>query len=103
MLHDININKAVTVLSKCYGAEEVLSYFLRGGTFSEGGMENTLCFRTLSKSWSYWLESPSPLFQLERGPEFVPHVLGALLLAVGCMVGLDLLAVSVPGLSEPRI
>lgn len=103
MLRDISINKAVMVLSKCYGAEGVLSYFLRGGTFSEGGMENTLWFRALSKSWSCWLACPSPLFQLEWGVEFVLHVLRALLLTVGCMVGLELLAVVVPKLSKACI
>jgi len=84
---DIRINKAVTVLSKCYGAEGVMSYFLRGGTFPAGGMENTLWFRAPPKSWSYWLESLSPLFQLEQGVEFVPRVRRALLLTVGCMEG----------------
>lgn len=44
--------------------------------------------------------SLSSLFQLEHGEEFVLHALRALLLAVGCMVSLDLLAVVVPRLSE---
>lgn len=53
LFRDIGISTAVTVLRKCYGAGGVLSYFLRGGIFSEGSMENILWFRALSKSWIY--------------------------------------------------